>query len=80
MFKITQMSAHQVISAKFQVREKNSKFSVIIKRENIWTGNFRNQLWIAMYNNEVEQLGLESQAQKIINPQSNHLVSPKAND
>lgn len=33
-----------------------------------------------MYNNEVEQLGLESQAQKIINPQSNHLVSPKAND
>jgi hypothetical protein len=33
-----------------------------------------------MYNNEVEQLGLEATAQKIINPQSNHLGSPKAND
>lgn len=32
----------------------------ITKRENIRTGNFRNRLWITMYNNEVEQLGLES--------------------
>ena len=39
--------------------EKQQIFS-IVKRENIWTGNFRNQLWITMYNNEVEQLGLES--------------------
>lgn len=57
---MTQASPNQVIYALSQLWEKNSKFSVIIKRENIWTGNFRNQLWIAMHNNEVEQLGLES--------------------
>ena len=57
---MTQASPNQVIYALSQLWEKNSKFSVIIKRENIWTGNFGNQLWIAMHNNEVEQLGLES--------------------
>lgn len=33
ILKITQASPNQVIYAKFQLREKNSKFSVIIKRQ-----------------------------------------------